>query len=89
MQYYYDSTKQIIQGGNVLDPAENSNWKDVYLAGYTNADNNEFLTVKKDATEEKRYEDSQIKIINESNVQIIKNTLSAQLPLKNQIKIIL
>jgi len=89
VQYYYDSTKQIIQGGNVLDPAENSNWKDVYLAGYTNADNNEFLTVKKDATEEKRYEDSQIKIINESNVQIIKNTLSAQLPLKNQIKIIL
>jgi hypothetical protein len=86
VQRYLDSTKQIIVGGNVLNPA--TNW-DVYLTGYTNAENNEFLTVKKDAIEQQKYEDFRLKTLNLSNVQSIQTILSAQLPVKNQIKITL
>lgn len=87
VQRYLDSTKQIIVGGNVLDPA--TNWSDVYLTGYTNAENNEFITVKKDAIEQQKYEDFRLKTLNLSNVQSIQTILSAQLPVKNQIKITL
>jgi hypothetical protein len=86
VQRYLDSTKQIIVGGNVLNPA--TNWG-TYLTGYTNAENNEFLTVKKDAIEQQKYEDFRLKTLNLSNVQSIQTILSAQLPVKNQIKIIL
>lgn len=87
VQRYLDSTKQIIIGGNLYDPTVNNNWKDLYLTGYTNAENNEFLTVKKDAIEQQKYEDAKLDILNISNTQSIDITLKAQLPFKDEIKI--
>jgi hypothetical protein len=82
-----DSTKQIIVGGNLYDPTVGTNWKDIYLTGYTNADNNEFLTVKKDAIEQQKYEDAKLNTLNLSNVLSLQTILSAQLPLKDELKI--
>jgi alpha-tubulin suppressor-like RCC1 family protein len=87
IQRYLDSTKQIIVGGNLYDPAVDNNWKDIYLTGYTNADSTEFLTVKKDAIEQQKYEDAKLNILNLSNVLSLQTILSAQLPVKDQIKI--
>lgn len=89
IQRYLDSTKKIIIGGNIYDPATNNNWQNIYLAGYTNAENNEFLTVKKDAIEQQKYEDAKLNTLNLSNVQSLQTILSAQLPTKTEIKITL
>jgi hypothetical protein len=87
IQRNLDSTKQIIVGGNLYDPAVGTNWKDIYLTGYTNADNNEFITVKKDAIEQQKYEDAKLNTLNLSNVLSLQTILSAQLPLKDELKI--
>ena len=87
IQRYYDSTVELVQGGNILDPTQNSNWKDVYLPGYENTENNEFITVKKNAMEQKRLDDLELKVLNASNVQTIQTTISAQLPTVNQLQI--
>jgi hypothetical protein len=87
IQRYFDSTTEIIQGGNLLDPTQGSAWKDVYLPGYANAENNEFITVKKNAIEEKTQDDLELKVLNASNVQTIQTIISAQLPTANQLNI--
>jgi len=86
IQRYLDSTKQMIVGGNLYDVTPD-NWKTIYLAGYTNAENNEFLTVKKDAIEQQKYEDAKLDTLNLSNVLSLQTTLSGLLQTKNEIKI--
>ena len=87
IQRYFDSTVEIIQGNNSLDPTQGSNWKDVYLPGYANAENNEFITVKKNAIKQKTQDDLELKVLNASNVQTIQTIISAQLPTTNQLNI--
>jgi hypothetical protein len=87
IQRYFDSTVEIIQGGSLLDPTQGSNWKDVYLPGYANAENNEFITVKKNAIKQKTQDDLELKVLNASNVQTIQTIISAQLPTTNQLNI--
>jgi hypothetical protein len=59
----------------------------VYLPGYANAENNEFITVKKNAIEQKTQNDLELKVLNASNVQTIQTIISAQLPTTNQLNI--
>jgi len=87
VQRHLDSTTKIIQGGNELQPSVGNNWKDIYLAGYKDAENNEFVTIKKDAVEQKTYDQLQLNTISETNIQTIKNQLSVDLKTKSEIKI--
>lgn len=89
IQRYLDSTKQIIIGGNLYNPTIGDNWKNIYLNGYKNTDNNEFLTVKKDAIEQQKYEDAKLNTLNISDVIKLQTQLSGSLKTKDKIEIII
>lgn len=79
IQPYFESTKKIMIQGVEADPSTGTIWKDVYLPGYTNADNRiEFITIKKEAENDTSTQNSNIQTLNKNIVGKVVNLVSSK-----------
>jgi len=90
IQKYVDSTKYIQQAGQIVDPAVSNNWETIYLAGYQNANDDEFfITLRKELLDIDLYNKTQIKQLSKAGVKNLENAIKELLTdnTSNEIKI--
>ena len=88
IQKYLDSTLYVNLSGFILDPSNQSDWENIYIADYKNAETDErFITKRKQLMDIDLYNKTQIKRLSLNGVQTLERNLIQLLQSNDTIQI--
>ena len=88
IQKYLDSTLYVNLSGFILDPSNQSDWENIYIADYKNAETDErFITKRKQLMDIDLYNKTQIKRLSLNGVQTLERSLIQLLKSNDTIQI--